>query len=213
MPDELLPIMSGVFNAPIYGHGTWGSLFTSRQALSLVTLSKLVRAAGKQVRQHNDEALSGAVETCLALTLDKQADSNSSLCTWRSSSQDIGHTFGRQALPMMWDFVEGNVLSGATRDWSNAVEGGLKALECLDPDILAGHAECASATQHPLPDDAAQCFFSDPPYYNAVPYADLSDFFYVWLRRTIPELYPDLFAEPLSPKKQECEEVPTVVEG
>jgi len=204
VPDEPLPIMSGVFNAPIYGHNTWGSLFTPRQAISLVTLCSLVRKAGAKIRQGDDAGLAVAVETCLALAIDKQADSNSSLCAWRATSQDIGHTFGRQALPMMWDFVEANVLSGATRDWSNAVDGGLKALESLDPGICGGHAEAASATKHPLPDDSANCFVTDPPYYNAVPYADLSDFFYVWLKRTIPDLYPELFKEPMAPKKDEC---------
>ena len=206
VPDETLPVMSGVFNAPIYGHNTWGSLFTSRQALALTTIGKFVRDGGEKLAAELDSSLAIAVQTCLAMALDKQADSNSSLCSWRSASEDIGHTFGRQALPMLWDFVEGNVLGGATRDWLNAVEGGLKAIGSLDRNIQQGHIERASATTHPLPDDAAQCFFSDPPYYNAVPYADLSDFFYVWMRRTVGSLYPDLFRESLSPKEQEiCE--------
>jgi len=104
---------------------------------------------------------------------------------------------------MLWDFVEGNILSGATRDWLNAVEGGLKALESLDEEIVSGHTEKASATENPLPDDAAQCFFTDPPYYDAVPYADLSDFFYVWLKRTLPKLIISKL-DPLTPKSDEC---------
>lgn len=131
VPDETLPVMSGVFNAPIYGHNTWGSLFTSRQALALTTIGKFVRDGGEKLAAELDSSLAIAVQTCLAMALDKQADSNSSLCSWRSASEDIGHTFGRQALPMLWDFVEGNVLGGATRDWLNAVEGGLKLLEVL----------------------------------------------------------------------------------
>lgn len=206
VPDETLPIMSGVFNAPIYGHGTWGSLFTPRQLLALVTLSKLVkRLSNDELKTEKD--LAKVIQTCLVMALNKQADSNSSLCTWRSTSQDIGHTFGRQALPMMWDFVEGNVISGATRDWSNAVEGILKAISSVDKDIKNGEAINTSATNlYYLPDDSAQFLCSDPPYYNAVPYADLSDFFYVWMKRNLRNLYPDLFAGELSPKNEEiCE--------
>lgn len=207
VPNETLPIMSGVFNAPIYGHNTWGSLFTPRQALSLVVFARLVGSAGKHLRKQHDKTLADAVETCLALAVDKLADSNSSLCSWRATSQDIGHTFGRQAIPMLWDYVEANVLSGATRDWSNAVEGGLKALESLDSEIKQGQVFRVSATEHPLPDDAASAFITDPPYYNAVPYADLSDFFYVWLKRTLSEVHPELLATKLAPKDAEITEM------
>jgi hypothetical protein len=82
----------------------------------------------------------------------------------------------------------------------------VRALKNIGNDWRCGHSGRASATAHPLPDDSAQCFFTDPPYYNAVPYADLSDFFHVWLKRTLDDLYPDLLAEQLSPKEEEiCE--------
>ena len=204
VPNETLPIMSGVFNAPIYGHSTWGSLFTPRQALALIALMQALMECGKRISGLHHVGLAEAVQTCLALAIDTQADSNSSLCAWRPTSLDIGHTFGRQALPMLWDFVEANIFSGATRDWSNAVEGVLKTLSCLDENIRAGHAELASATKHPLPNDSAHAFVTDPPYYNAVPYADLSDFFYVWLTRSIGHLHPSLFQGLLSPKADEC---------
>jgi adenine-specific DNA methylase len=177
-------------------------LFTPRQALALTTLTRLVQEVGKKVAAVLDEGLAVAVQTCLALALDKQADSNSSLCAWRASSQDIGHTFGRQALPMVWDFVEGNILSGATRDWSNAVEGGLKAIQSLDENIECGHAECCSAGRVPIPDDAAQAFVTDPPYYDAVPYADLSDFFIAWLKRSLGSLFSEIMTD--SYKDDEC---------
>ncbi len=111
---------------------------------------------GDIVAPVNEIGFAVAIQTCLGMALDKQVDSNSSLCAWRPTSQDIGHTFGRHALPMLWDFVEGNILSGATRDWLNAIEGGLKALKSLDDRIESGKTELASATVHPLPDDAAQ---------------------------------------------------------
>jgi adenine-specific DNA methylase len=206
VPDETLPVMSGVFNAPIYGHNTWGTLFTPRQALALTTLAMLVRKAAETAVDGKNKGLSNAVETVLDLALDKQVDSNSSLCAWRSTSQNIGHTFGRQALPMLWDFVEASVISGATRDWLNAVEGCLKSINSVDENIREGQTEQANAAAHPLPDDAAQFFCSDPPYYNAVPYSDLSDFFYVWLKRTLGKIQPSLFETEVSPKDDEiCE--------
>ncbi len=209
VPDEPTPMGGGsgagrAFSQRNYGMDQFGDLFNPRQALALTTLARLVQRAGEQWALEHEKGLATAVQTCLALALDKQADSNSSLCSWRSTSQDIGHTFGRQALPMMWDFVEGNILSGATRDWLNAVEGSLKALESLDPKIEIGKSEKASASIHPLPNDVAAGFITDPPYYDAVPYADLSDFFIVWLRRTVGNRHAELLRDSLAPKDDEC---------
>jgi len=207
VPDEPTPSNKGhraVGSVVLYGMEKWGDLFAPRQALALATLARLVREIGKKLSDEHDNGLATAIQTCLALAVDKQADSNSSLCSWRSASQDIGHTFGRQALPMMWDFVEGNILGGATRDWLNAVEGVLKALESLDEGIQEGYSERASATTHLFPDNAVHAFVTDPPYYDAVPYADLSDYFYVWLKRTIGERQPDLFQENLTPKMEQA---------
>lgn len=205
VPDESLPPQGTLgFRVQLYGMEQWGDLFSPRQALALTTLARLVRNAGEKLVTEHDPGFATAVQTCLAMAVDKQADSDSSLCAWRAATEDIGHTFGRQALPMMWDFVEGNILGGATRDWLNAVEGGLKAIGSLDKEIREGHTERASALSHPLPDDAAQVFFTDPPYYDAVPYADLSDFFYVWLKRTVPDSIVATFADNLTPKADEC---------
>ena len=206
VPDEHLPVMSGVFNAPIYGHDTWGSLFTPRQAVALVTLARLVREAGERCREECDAGLAEAVATCLALALDKQADLANSLCAWEPFAECPRHLFGRQAIPIVWDFAEGVPVSDSSGGWSIFVYNMARALESIGSDWRVGHTQLASATAHPLPDDAAHAFVTDPPYYNAVPYADLSDFFYVWLRRTLGETHPTLFAEPLSPKKDEiCE--------
>jgi putative DNA methylase len=205
VPDESLPPQGTLgFRVQLYGMGHWRDLFTSRQTLALITLVNLVRNLENKIIGEYDANLIRAVQTCLALAIDKQADSNSSLCAWRSTSQDIGHTFGRQALPILWDFIEGNILSGATRDWLNAVEGGLKALESLDKEIQPGNAICSSATKQTLSKDMANVLATDPPYYDAVPYADLSDFFYVWLKRSIGDKYPDLFSTELTSKDEEC---------
>ncbi len=205
VPDECLPPQGTLgFRVQLYGMEQWSDLFSSRPLLALTTLARLVKEIRTKLTDKYESDFVGAVQTCLAFALDKQADSNSSLCAWRSTSQDIGHTFGRQALPILWDFVEGNILSGATRDWLNAVEGCIKSLESLDRDIHAGSAICASATSQPLSNDMAQVLATDPPYYDAVPYADLSDFFYVWLKRTVGDMYPDLFGAMLTPKNDEC---------
>ncbi len=205
VPDEPLPVMSGVFNAPIYGHSTWGSLFTPRQALALTTLVRLVQEAGERCREEEESGLAEAARTCLAIAVSRQSDYTSSLCSWHVPGEKLNHTFGRQALPMLWDFTEVFPLSGASGDFSGALSWVAKVCEVnAVTAVEPGHVERASATAQPLPDDAAQAFFTDPPYYNAVPYADLSDFFYVWLKRSLGDLHPLLFVQPLTPKDEEC---------
>lgn len=204
VPDEPLPPQGTLgFRVQLYGMREWGDLFTPRQNLTLTTLANWI-SMKLPTQFSDDKNFSDAIQTCLSLSLDKQVDSNSSLCAWRSVSEDIGHTFGRQALPMLWDFVEANVFSGATRDWLNAVEGGLKAILSLDDGIKSGQTHQASADKHPMPNDIVQAYITDPPYYDAVPYADLSDFFIVWLHRSLGISHEELFAKGLSPKDDEC---------
>ena len=205
IPDEVLPIMSGVFNAPIYGHSDWGSLFSPRQALSLVTIARLVREAGKKISQENDTDFAVAIETCLAQALDRLADFNSSLCVLNAvGGRGVVHTFGRQALPMVWDFMETNPFNNIGANWMAGIDACIFTIKYEHKKDLCGQIVMASATKHPLPDDSAQVFLTDPPYYNAVPYADLSDFFYVWLKRTVGYRHPDLFQGILTPKDEEC---------
>jgi adenine-specific DNA methylase len=206
IPTETLPLMSGVFNAPIYGHTTWGSLFSHRQALSMAVLTKLVRAAVETASIGPKDSLEAAAATLVALAVSKHADLANALCAWEPIAQCPRHLFGRQAIGMVWDFAEGVAIGDSSGS----------AMITIDriPDVIAGfgsnwgfgHVQQASATAHPLPDDSVQALVTDPPYYNAVPYADLSDFFYVWLRRSLAPLYPDLFKDPLAPKADEiCE--------
>ena len=205
VPDEKLDLR-GIRHtwAMIYGLDNWGACFTPRQALSLTTLVKLTKSARKKLEAHEDKVFARAVHTCLALAVDRQADFTSSIASWWSGGEKIQHTFARQALPMVWDFVEGNPWSDSTGCWSGAYEWGALLCEHGEHSKLeAGHAQQASATQHPLPSDSAAVMLTDPPYYDAVPYAYLADFFHVWLRRMLSDVYPELFTAPAVPKDPE----------
>ncbi len=207
-PDEVLPLMSGVFNVPLYGHNTWSSLFSDRQLLLLITLCGLVHKVNQQIGSANDAGIAAATATMLSIAIGKVADYSTSICTWVQSGGFVGHTFAQgQCLPMKFDFAETVPLAGFSGSWEGAIDWGCRIIE-RDADALhhEGHVERASSTTQSLPDDAASCLVTDPPYYNAVPYADLSDFFYVWHRRTLGHLYGDLFREKESPKPEEiCE--------
>jgi adenine-specific DNA methylase len=213
VPDEPTPQGGGsgagrAFSQRNYGMDLFGDLFTSRQALALTTLARLVREAGRRLADENDAGLTAAVQTCLAMANDKQADYNSSLCTWNTRGEYIGHTFGRQALPMIWDFVELQPCGDGSGNLDGAFEWIFRVLsketESREQVIRYGLSDCANAIHIPLPDDTAKCFVTDPPYYDAVPYSDLSDFFLVWLRRNLENTHDSLLKESLSPKDEEC---------
>ena len=192
-------------SAPIYGMTNWGSLYTKRQTLALTTLSGLVREAGNHLVQEHGKGLARAVQTCLGLVTNKVAQYNSSLCRWTSAGENIADIFGRQAFPMVWDFAEASTREGSRANILAQMESHAKSLEgtIKATGSVPGQMELASATSHPLPDDSIQGFVTDPPYYYSVQYAGLSDFFYVWLKRTIGDKYPDLFRTHLSPRQDE----------
>lgn len=205
IPDEKLDIR-GIRHtwAMTYGIESWGDLFTFRQVLSLITLAKWARIAGKQLIDADEVGLSTAVETCLALILDRQANTLTSLSRWNTTGEKIEGVFARQALPIVWDFGEGNPFSDSTGSFAGAIDWVVKVCDsnvCLDAG--RSQVQIASATSHPLADDMVNLFFTDPPYYDAVAYAYLSDFFYVWLRRTLFDVHPQLFQETAVPKDNE----------
>jgi hypothetical protein len=142
--------------------------------------------------------------------VDRVADTGSSLCTWNPVGEKLQHTFARQALPIVWDFAESNPFGGSVGDWDSHTDNVLIALEAAKSVSQSGTVGAMSATRLPLPDASIEVLFTDPPYYDAVPYADLSDFFYVWLRRSLGDVYPDLFATPLTPKEDEIVVNPVV---
>jgi putative DNA methylase len=189
-----------------YGLTTWNHLFTRRQMLCLLTFVDAIRRAHSEMRTSgyaDEHAI--AVTTYLGTALDRLAENCSTLCRWNATAEKMQGTFGRQALPMVWDFCEANPFGGAVGDWRSIIDlqinaiNGATALPGLPAEVVRG-----SAMSLPWPAESMDAVVTDPPYYDNVPYADISDFFYVWLRRSIGHLYPEHFATAMTPKKQEA---------
>ncbi len=198
VPDEPLPLMSGTFNVPLYGMSRWGDLFSARQKAVLVEICRQIR----EVKARR-EVIEG-----ISLTLSKVADFNSAIARWAAPRETSAATFGRQALPMIWDFCETRPVGASTGSLEGAVSYVAELAKRFTGAV--GQTHQGDAIDHLLPDQSAGVWFTDPPYYFAVPYADLSDFFFVWLKRTLPDhpLLRDPFDpnNPLTPKGAElCE--------
>jgi len=203
-----------------YGLEKLSQLFTPRQLTAMVTLSDLIREVRRDVLRDaqiaglspaDAEEYARAIITFLALALDRCADHNSSLCTWNPHDQVVMHQFGRQALPMTWDFAEGNTLAEGRCSWNVCVQRVADCL-CTIAVRLPGHARQVDATTE-WGSLTNVLVSTDPPYYDNIPYSNLSDFFYVWLRRTIGDLYPDLFSTILVPKGAELVAAPERFDG
>ncbi len=214
VPDELIPPerpspnARGLSAVTRMGALTFGDLYTPRQALTISTFARLIGDVRTSiVAKTDDDALAEAVQIVLAFGLDRLVDRNSTLCRWdpTPTASGIINTFSRQALPIMWDFAEGLPFEGKSGGWLPALEWTALVIEREAKRRAGGaHVEQASATAHPLPDDSAQAVVTDPPYYDAIPYGDLSDFFYVWLRRSLPQLQSSLLKERTTPKDEEA---------
>lgn len=216
-PETPLPNDPRNFWTVDYGLTTFGDLFTDRQLVGLNTISELVTEARSQIEADASncflvsddrplanggvgaKAYSEAVSVYLAFAVDRLADAGSSIATWASGGF-IRFTFARQSIPMTWDFAECNFFSGSTGNFLGAIEWIFKALLEFQPRNI-GSLQQQDAQQVLLPQNAA--ISTDPPYYDNIAYADLSDFFYAWLRRATKSVYPDLTAILAVPKSEE----------
>ena len=197
IPDEPLPPIGTLgFRVQRYGMLQWGDLFTARQKVALVELGQIAAT------------VQGTSGHLVSLSVDRTADYNSSSCRWVAHGEFIGNTFTRQALPIVWDFAEVVPVATSTGSFVGAIEWIATVIEKAAKSEKVGQAETVDATDHPLPDQSTTVWFTDPPYYDAVPYADLSDFFLVWLKRSLPghSLIQDPFdaGNPLTPKTAEA---------
>jgi len=194
IPDEELkrvPVTFGVINVWVYGMTHWGFLFAGRQKLSLVTLIKHIKKTSSNSH-------------LLTLAMGKLLDHNSSLSRWAPSRETSAGTFGRQALPMLWDFSETNSIGDSTGSFESACDYVANVLVFLAKSITSkGQVELVSALKHPLPNRSSAVWFTDPPYYDNVPYSYLSDYFYVWHKRAVT-IWPQLFSTTLTPKDEEA---------
>ncbi len=222
-PDAKLPNNPRDFKTPNYGLENLSQLFTNRQLVALTTLSDLVAeiqdiATDDAIKAGCDKsspslseggngakAYGEAIGVYLAFLIDQVANHSSSVCSWNAPNTQMRNTFGRQAIPMVWDYAECNVFSSSTGSYHNLFERLLKAFPSL-PTSVEGEARQFDAQS----DNGLRGIVvsTDPPYYDNIGYADLSDFFYVWLRRSLRRTYPKLFSTMLVPKAEELVATP-----
>lgn len=218
IPNTDLPEKALGFGTQIYGMVKHYQLFTNRQLTALTTFSQLVKEAQQQAEAdaleagwENDKvplnkggagalAYSQAISVYLAFLIDKLADRNSSITSWDNSRDGISHTFIRQAIPMVWDYAEGNPFSNSSGCFDNMLEWITKCLLTLPAETFAEAKQWNAQTDCGL----RQIMVStDPPYYDNIGYADLADYFYIWLRRSLRSVYPEIFRTMLVSKAEE----------
>jgi putative DNA methylase len=233
VPDTDLPEQALGFRVQLYGMTRHADLFTPRQLVALTTFCDLVSEARERVladarkaglpddgKGLNDggtgaSAYADAVATYLAFALSKLADRGSSICTWFTERDSTRNTFPRQAIPMTWDYAELNTLLDGTASFSGAVEWTAESLDsvpCSQTQTQGGTARQLDATSA-INEIEQPLISTDPPYYDNIGYADLSDFFYIWLRRSLGRVYPQLFSTVLVPKAQELVATPYRFDG
>jgi putative DNA methylase len=206
VPQATMPANPRWFSPPGFGLQGFADLFTARQLRTLCTFSDLVGEAIERLRADGADAeYAAAVATYLAFAVDKLADRNSTVCAWEPRMDRLRGTFQRQALPMTWDFAEANPFGGAGGDFAHCLFSVWEVVGRL-PGRAPGTAALADAAA--LDTAKPALIATDPPYYDNVGYADLSDFFYIWLRRSLRDLDPKLFGTQLTPKAAELVAIP-----
>lgn len=225
-PEQPLPNDPRNFWTVQYGLTTYGDLFTPRQLVALTTFSDLVGEAIERIRndalaaglKSNDGALrdggvgarayAEAVAIYLPFAISKLADRGSTICTWFTERDSTRNTFARQSIPMTWDFAELNTLLDGTGSFLGAVNWTAESIDGVAAGFGSsfGSASQANASTQTL--SVNKVISTDPPYYDNIGYADLSDFFYVWLRRSLRDTFPDLFSTLTVPKAEELVATP-----
>lgn len=221
-PETDLPERALGFRVQKYGMTQHKDLFTPRQLQSLITLSELVREVRERVRldalaagdnEETARSYANAVVTFLAFAIDRLADYNCAISRWVASGEQQKNVFARQTLSMVWDYTEANVLIDRSICWLTAVDLVAEGLET----ILVGGEKVGRAEQRDaissLDGSKNYVVSTDPPYYDNIGYADLSDFFYVWLRQTLKHIYPEELRTILVPKTQELVASPYLFNG
>jgi putative DNA methylase len=205
VPETDLPRQALGFRVQLYGMTHHRDLFTQRQLAALTTFSDLVAEARQAlIGDGASEEYAAAVATYLGMGVSRLSDICNSLCMWENTKTQVRHLFTRQAISMLWDFAEANIFADAAGDFGVTLGNLAKAIEAT-PARGKGEAIQLDATAQL---SAGRVFSTDPPYYDNIGYADLSDFFYVWLRRSLSSIYPELFSTLLVPKKQELVAAP-----
>lgn len=228
MPDDYpqgkLAYYPGHLNTNVYGLDEFWKLFTNRQLTALTTFSALVGEAQKKAEADavaagladdgqglgeggaGARAYGEAIGVYLAFVVDKLTDYHSSICSWHSSRELIRNVFGRQAIPMTWDYAEANILSDSAGSFNSMIGWIIKAIKEFPAAHFGGYARQFDAQS----DNGMRGILvsTDPPYYDNIGYADLSDFFYVWLRQSLRRTYPKLFSTMLVPKHEELVATP-----
>ena len=191
-----------------YGFFTWADLFTQRQLTALSTLTDLldkvkarILADASKANYEESETYAGAVLTYLAFAIDRVAMTCNTFARWNPKGQKVQPAFGKQSLAMIWDFADANIFGSATGNLSGAIELAIDPLPFLGSG-QNGFTHQSNAASIRMESDQF-LISTDPPYYNNVSYADLSDFFYIWLRQSLRYIYPDLFKLMLVPKTEE----------
>lgn len=176
------------------GCSQFQDLYNHRQLVSLHYFYRAIEEIDNDLTDDMDKGLANAIKTLLGLALGRLIYQNTSISRWDSSRNTIKGAFSKQALAVVWDYAEANPFSGGSADWDGAVDWIIRVIEKNLVISHPGQVLKASATDSILPADSVSALVTDPPYFAAIPYGDLSDFFYVWLRRSFKELFPDLFS-------------------
>ena len=202
-PRGTLPEQALGISLQNYGITQWHQLFTDRQLTTLTTFSDLLPKVREHIKQ--DGATDEYVKmlcTYLAFAVGKTSDGGCRGATWKNAGDFIAQVFTLPALPMIWDFAEANPFSSSTQNWMGQIEWIAKAVERLPFLANAGDVYQADAATTPYATDSP-IIVTDPPYYDNIGYADLSNFFYIWLRTSIRDIYPELFAGMTTPREEE----------